>query len=135
MSLIFFASTDVLSGDRTSRFTGPFLRWLKPDISEHRIRQVQLIVRKGGHLTEYAILCALLWRALREPEPDVPSRWKWSRATVAWSLAAIYAITDEYHQSFVSSRYASGWDVMIDALGAAIGLVLLWAWGRRRQKC
>jgi hypothetical protein len=32
------------------------------------------------------------------------------------------------------SRFGSGWDVMIDACGATLGLVLIWAWGRFRQR-
>jgi hypothetical protein len=184
MVFIFFASTDIMSGERTSRFIGPFLRWLKPDISDERIKQVQFIVRKGGHLTEYAILCALLWRALHQPA-DVPrrstpypilnlapdldlapgeeikikirskskigegalprpdsmpvhhvplARWQWGRAALALALAVFYAITDEFHQSLTSSRFGSGWDVVIDACGAALGLALIWSWGQVRQR-
>src|SRR5690349_16332641 len=65
MVLIFIGSSDVLSAEHTSRFLVPFLRWLDPHISYATIAAVHLVVRKLGHFTEYAILAALVWRALR----------------------------------------------------------------------
>jgi VanZ family protein len=110
---IFIGSTDLLSAEHTSRFIGPFLRWFSPDVSDATIASVQLVVRKCGHLTEYAILAALLFRAMRLFAP-------------AFIVAAIYAALDEFHQSFVASRTASPWDVAIDCVGALVGLAL---WG------
>jgi VanZ family protein len=43
---------------------------------------------------------------------------------LAWLAAAIFAVTDEFHQSFVPSRTASPIDVMIDICGAMIGLII-----------
>ena len=57
-------STDLMSAQHTSRFIEPFLRWLNPDISAASILAVQLVVRKAAHVTEYAILAALLLRGL-----------------------------------------------------------------------
>src|SRR5690349_15241729 len=65
LALIFTFSTDAGSSKRTSRIIGPLLRWLHPGVSEETINTVQTVVRKGAHLTEYAILAALIWRALR----------------------------------------------------------------------
>jgi VanZ family protein len=42
---------------------------------------------------------------------------------LAWGLCILYAITDEYHQSFVPGRSPRGMDVGIDALGAVLGLL------------
>src|SRR5438046_10605999 len=64
LGVIFLASTDLMSAEHTSRFLGPFLRWLKPDVTADAIAKVQLFLRKVAHLTEYAILAALLWRAV-----------------------------------------------------------------------
>src|ERR1051325_8062067 len=69
MALIFVGSTDVMSAEQTSRIIAPLLRWLKPNISVEAIAQVQFFVRKGAHLSEYAILALLLWRALRITVP------------------------------------------------------------------
>ena len=70
------------------------------------------ILRKGAHITEYAIFGALLYRALgREP--------------LALAAGIAYAATDELHQHFVRGRHASPVDVAIDAVGLAIGM-LVW---------
>jgi VanZ family protein len=69
------------------------------------------ILRKGAHLTEYAVLGALLYRALgREPR--------------ALAAGIAYAATDELHQHFVRGRHASPVDVAIDAVGVAVGMLL-----------
>ncbi|MBM3831931.1 MAG: VanZ family protein [Verrucomicrobia bacterium] len=133
MALIFIASTDLMSSERTSRFLAPFLRWLKPDISDRRIKQVQLVVRKGAHVSEYAVLSMLLLRALRSSRQDHLAEWQWSSAAWALLIAAAYAVTDEFHQYLTASRFASGWDVIIDTLGATLGLVLVWAWRGPRK--
>ena len=70
-----------------------------------------LVLRKAAHLTEYAILGALLVRALDRPFP-------------AAALAIAYAVTDEVHQHFVEGRAGTVVDVAIDAVGAIIGVVL-----------
>jgi VanZ family protein len=123
MIFIFVGSTDFLSAAHTSRFIGPFLRWFSPEISDATIGSIQLIVRKCGHLTEYAILAALLCRALRQ-----------SAAWIAFSVAALYAAVDEFHQSFVTSRTGSPWDVVVDCIGALIGLVIYRLTTNRKSK-
>lgn len=116
---VFIGSTDLMSAEHTSRFIAPFLRWFVPDVSDATIASVQLIVRKGAHLTEYAILAALLYRASRQ---NLRSLMR--AALIAFVIAAICAALDEFHQSFVASRTASPWDVMIDCFGVLIGLLL-----------
>ena len=74
------------------------------------------IVKKSGHVLEYAIVAYWYWHALGM-EKD--------RRRLAWLLAVLYAVTDEFHQSFVPGRYPSVWDVLIfDNFGALIGLWL-----------
>ena len=53
------------SAEHTSRFLIPFLRWLNPAISFHTIATIHFTLRKLGHFSEYFVLAALLWRALR----------------------------------------------------------------------
>ena len=76
------------------------------------------ILRKGAHLTEYAILGILLMRALGSELP-------------AFLVGFAYAITDEIHQHFVRGRHASPFDVAFDATGLALGLLLYLAATRR----
>ena len=125
MLLIFGGSTDALSARRTSRFIVPFLRWLRPDLSEAAIHRVQLMLRKSGHLTEYAVLAMLLWRAVRQPAPSDARVWSWPTTALVIFLAALYAASDEFHQYFVATREASIWDVVLDTIGAGLGLGLL----------
>jgi VanZ family protein len=130
MGVIFLGSTDILSAEHTSRFLVPFLRWLDPQISVAALNAILVAIRKLGHLTEYAILAMLLWRALRGG-----IRWqiKMSILFVASLLAsAIFAASDEFHQSFVPSRTASANDVMIDIAGALLGLAICWMFRARR---
>jgi VanZ family protein len=70
------------------------------------------VLRKGAHMTEYAILAVLLVRAT---------------GSLAWAVAftVLYAASDEVHQLFVRGRHGSPVDVAIDAVGALIGLTLL----------
>ena len=70
------------------------------------------VLRKCAHVTEYAILAALLMRAL-------------GRALPAFLLGVAYAASDELHQHFVRGRHGSPVDVAIDGAGVAIGLVLV----------
>ena len=122
LCVIFVGSTDLMSAEQTSRFLVPFLRWLKPDISTGALAQVHFFVRKLGHISEYAILAILLWRALRS---GTNLRIKMSLLFVAvWLACGIFAAGDEFHQSFVSSRTASPIDVMTDVCGALIGLAV-----------
>ena len=131
---MFCGSTDLMSSEHTSRFLIPFLRWLIPDISWHTIIQVHLFVRKAAHVTEYAVLTGLLFRALR---PSIEGFWQ--RAALALLPALIFAPLDEFHQSFVRTRTSSPVDVLIDYGGAIVGIaicrVLQLAWqGRERAR-
>ncbi len=127
MVFVFIGSTDLLSAEHTSRFIGPFLRWFAPDLSDATVGSVQLVVRKCAHLAEYAILAALLSRAFCQ------SKLRVGRAlAIGFVLATVFAALDEFHQSFVASRTASAWDVMIDCLGAFIGLATYSRFRRRR---
>ena len=52
----------------------------------------------------------------------------------AWGIAVAFAVTDEWHQSFVPSREGQARDVAVDALGAALAIAgILW-WIRRRTR-
>lgn len=95
----------------------------QPDLSSG-LGVVDLVGRKLVHAAEYALLCALWWRALR---PAVPPRVALV-ASLAVSIA--YAVSDEIHQSFVPGRTATPIDVSIDAVGAGLAALIV----RRRQR-
>jgi VanZ family protein len=70
-------------------------------------------------MTEYAGLCFLWWRALRNVAPQQRA------VAAAWLIAVGYAATDEWHQTFVNGRHGSPVDVLIDAAGAGVAAFLL----------
>jgi VanZ family protein len=134
MWLIFTASGDRASFPRSSRIIGPFVHWLFPRLSEHGVHNAVVFVRKCAHLSEYAVLAWLLWRALRKPVRKDIRPWRWSQALWAALGVMLYAATDEFHQSFVPSRQASVADVLLDTSGGVLGLLLLYAICWMRQK-
>ena len=75
--------------------------------------------RKLVHGGEYALLCLLWWRALRTVTLS-------ARALAgALALAVAYALSDEFHQRFVSGRHSTFLDVLIDGLGSALAAALI----------
>jgi VanZ family protein len=126
MAVIFTASGDVKSYEHSSLFVEPFLRWLFPQMTQEHIETIHFGIRKCGHLTEYAVLALLLWRALRRPVKNDSRPWGWREARLALGIVMLYAATDEFHQLFVPERTGLVSDVFIDTSGAAAGLMALW---------
>jgi VanZ family protein len=85
----------------------------QPDLSSG-LGTIDVVARKLVHLVEYGFLCFLWWRAFS------PSASPGRAALAAFVVSALYAVTDEYHQSFVEGRSASALDVAIDSTGAAL---------------
>ena len=83
------------------------------------------IVKKSGHMFGYALLVLSYWQIFE---------FGLGKRSLAWGFALLYAITDEFHQSFVTGRTASIWDVVIfDNLGALIALWLFSLLKRKRS--
>ena len=82
---------------------------------------IDVIGRKLVHMLEYGLLWFLWWRALRieHPGPSI-------------AITLLYAISDEFHQTFVDGRNGVWTDVMIDAAGVGIaGALVVWRLNRR----
>lgn len=126
MALIFSASADTNSYRHSSTLFEPLLRWLFPQMPQTQIETLHHLFRKCGHLTEYAVLALLLWRALHRPQKNSPRAWRWDEAGLAFALVFLYAASDELHQVFVPARTALVSDVFIDASGGATALAVLW---------
>jgi len=119
--MIFIGSTDLMSAEHTSRIIGPILRWLDPGMSPTRIEQVQFVIRKTAHVSEYAILSLLIFRALVK----TTRRARFTGAVLITLLVSgAFAASDEFHQSFVASRTSSVRDVLIDVTGAILGMTI-----------
>lgn len=110
MALIFFLSS-------LEQLPSPEQRWL------------DFVLEKSAHTLEYAILAVLLLRALGGRQ----NQRGWRIAGAALCIAWLYALTDEFHQSFVPGRAADWIDVVFDWLGAIVG-IWLWQIGWRPRR-
>jgi VanZ family protein len=122
MVLISFASTDGFSAVNTSRIIGPILHWLFPNTSPETLAAIHYAVRKAAHFCEYAVLGLLSARAFRTSSQLILQRHWFLSALL---LIAVFALADEYHQSFVSSRTGSVYDSLIDTSGGLVALILV----------
>lgn len=131
MIVIFAASTDLGSGEHTSRFLIPILKWLRPDILPETIELFHSLIRKAAHLIAYAVLGTLVWRAVGSGYAE----WHASlRTGISFLVSGGYAVTDEFHQSYVGTRTASPRDVLVDCSGALIAVVICWRLRRIRAR-
>jgi VanZ family protein len=103
--------------------------WLFPKISHERLETIHFLTRKLAHFSEYALLAILAARAF-STSPGDRLRRRWFALSLL--LIIIYALLDEYHQSFVPSRTASIYDSFIDMSGGLTALVVIW-WRERRR--
>lgn len=103
--------TEFLLGQITELFPG----------SDARVEEFHTLVRKNAHFIAYLILAVLLVNALGS----------WRRLTLkvfsaAFTIAVLYAASDEFHQLFIDGRSGELRDVLIDSAGAAAGIVICW---------
>jgi VanZ family protein len=126
-ALIFIFSSGLFSGSNTSTIVRPLIQWVYPSISEGALAIVHGLIRKASHFVEYAVLALFAARAFRTSSRDfLRNHW----LAVSLSFVAVYALSDEFHQSFVSSRTASIYDCMIDTAGGFAALTVI----RMRKK-
>ena len=129
MGVIFLMSTGTFSSENTSRFIVPFLHFLFPWLSQQDVDMIHGMTRKAGHVTEYFILGLLLFRAFRGESPQA---WRLRWAIYAVIGVVFYAVSDEFHQSFVAVRGASLVDVGIDSTGGILSQIVVMLWHLRR---
>lgn len=115
----------------------------QPDLKSGLESWLDFVLRKAAHITEYAVLTFLAWRAFADgketefPEGNLVSGMpkfllgnrvsKWPRGIIpAIVFAFIFSISDEYHQSFVYGRVGSLVDVLIDSVGIGIAEIGIW---------
>ena len=83
------------------------------------IEGLQFIVRKSAHFTAYAVLGILSFITL--VTYCLPLMAKCGLSLV---ICALYAVSDEYHQTFIEGRSGELRDVIIDSSGALAGIIL-----------
>lgn len=99
-----------------------------PGASVSENRTLDFLAHKLVHLFEYSVLFALVYRAVKR------SIRKFFNLTtivgklsepISFVLTVGYAVTDEIHQMFVRGREAKFHDIMIDAVAALVGWVVI----------
>ncbi len=131
MIFIFIASTGQMSASNTSRFIRPLVLWIYPNITEENLKFVHFMVRKASHFTEYAVLALFAARAFIGSSITF-LRGRWFLSSLL--LVIIYALSDEFHQSFVSTRTGTVYDSMIDTAGGLTALFVFYLWRERKKK-
>ena len=117
-ALIAWFSTDMWSASGPGiGFLSPLLTALLPWAHPEQIQGMIWLIRKGAHVTEYAVL-ATLWRWAFTPRG--PARWR-----LAFGLSVLTAALDEIHQATTAARTGSIVDVLLDSTAAAAALALL----------
>lgn len=113
----------------------------RSDVLLHAIQSIQLsffkhatefIIRKSAHFSAYLILGILIFNLVK----DYAHR-ALKGALLTILFASLYACTDEFHQLFVPGRTGQMRDVLIDTIGAAVGVGLyisIECWHRRRTR-
>jgi hypothetical protein len=83
------------------------------------IGKLDFPVKKGSHFSGYALLALGLLRGMHDDKPR--------NLVLVLLFCGLYAVSDEFHQSFVPGRKSSPIDIGIDFFGSAFGLLLfLW---------
>lgn len=127
MIVIFAFSAQPASGEQSGWLAALLAGLVGANADPGALTAFEHLLRKGAHVSEYAVLAALLHRA------QGPARAPWPRFGLAIAGAVLYAATDELHQHFVPNRGPSPLDVGIDASGALLGAGLAALWARRRR--
>lgn len=126
MALIFYMSAK--DAGESSEMSSPLAIWTAKTIvpgyadmtaeqQEKVVSTVEVIIRKGGHFTEYAILGALMYIVINMYAVKKKS------FILSLLLSALYAASDEIHQYFVPGRACMFGDVLIDSSGALVGII------------
>ena len=118
MVVIFIGSSsraDVQEPEATTGILAPVIRVVLEQAAESSSPEVWPDVT---HFTEFAILAVLAYWAMR----TIPGLSSWSLRAAVFAFTILYAISDEVHQAFVPDRMSSVEDVLLDAVGGAVGL-------------
>lgn len=114
--VILWLSTGRFAAAETAHVIIPWLEALLPWLAPEQLDALHWLLRKGAHLSEYALLAAL-WRLALAPGGR--AGWKWPLG-----LSILTAAVDELHQAITLSRGASVADVLLDAAGASGALIV-----------
>jgi VanZ family protein len=119
---IFSFSTGDFGAPFTALLLAQILGLLHVAVSSQTFQFLHHLMRKSAHMTEYALLSMLLYYSMNRSSD-------WSKRTGLWALliAAVYSLSDEFHQMFVPGRGPSLFDSGIDTGGAFLGILIVYA--------
>jgi VanZ family protein len=121
-AVILLASADRFSGANTAvALQRIAITFLGHPFAPATAEMLNFLIRKTAHVSEYGVLSALTFRALRGDKPSWSARWAIGGIVVAIVIASI----DETHQTYVPSRTGTWHDVLLDTAGAAIAQILI----------
>lgn len=86
------------------------------------------IVHRAVHIAEFAVLGALLLRAISQNEPMTKRE-----VFITLVVVAVYGASDEFHQRFTPGRSSEAISVLFDVAGGASGAWLYRWWNRQRR--
>lgn len=92
----------------------------QPDLRVSSDDALDLVLRKCAHMLVFGVLLVLIAHLLRGE--GIRAR---SAIGAAWIATLAYAVSDEWHQTFVPGRAGQPSDVMIDMIGATVAALLL----------
>jgi lipopolysaccharide/colanic/teichoic acid biosynthesis glycosyltransferase len=104
------------------------LRLFFPAVKLPTIELVYILIRKSLHFIEYAVLCLLLYRAMRQGRKI---RWKISWAAWAGVISVAYGLLDESLQRLVPGRNGSLIDWAVDTAGVMAMLTIVATSGKK----
>lgn len=87
----------------------------------------EFLIRKSAHMFLYSVLAILLYMVVK-------GRSNIRDYSLVFILTALYAGTDEFHQLFIYGRSGEFRDVLVDSIGALIGLLLVFLIGKIMSK-
>lgn len=131
MGVIFFFSAQ--NAEESSNLSGGITDFIahliRPDLDrlpetdqQAFLNQLSFFVRKGAHFSEYAVLGLLLTGLAGT------FAWnRWIRGLFSWGIGTLYAVSDEFHQTFSDGRSPQLRDVCIDSSGVLFGILAMTA--------
>jgi VanZ family protein len=122
--VIVFESTEEFGADNTSLPLRRIYEFFSGHLSNARWEVVHHYIRKTGHFVGYGLI-GLAW--LRAWWMTLPTSKFLQDAFLALLGTAAIASCDEWHQSFLSNRTASPWDVVLDCSGALALQLIIYA--------
>ena len=123
MSLIFYFSHQpaTVSNELSSGITEEILDIVNKIVPalDSEMERVNHIVRKNAHFLIYLVLGVFVVNAFRTSGVQ-----GYCRIGLALLICVLYAVSDEFHQHFIEGRGPQVKDVLIDSMGAVIGICL-----------